>query len=136
MSEAQLSSSRPYLIRAINEWLLDNSLTPHLIVDASTLQVSVPQELVKDGRIIFNISPLATSGLCIDNDKVCFEARFSDRQYSVSFPVSAVLAIYARENGRGIMFPEAIEIGVADDAATDNAMEKKALRKSHLRLIK
>ena len=101
-----MTSNRPYLIRAINEWLLDNQCTPHLLVNAEAPEVEVPRQYVQDGKIVLNVGPAAVEGLHIGNDVVSFTARFSGVSQAVSFPVSAVLAIYARENGRGMMFNE------------------------------
>jgi len=101
-----VTSNRPYLIRAINEWLLDNQFTPHLLVDAEAPGVEVPNNFVQEGKIVLNIGPHAVEGLRITNEEVTFLARFSGVSQLISFPVSAVLAIYARENGRGMMFNE------------------------------
>jgi len=102
-------SNRPYLIRAINEWLLDSQCTPHLLVNAEAPGVDVPQEHIQEGKIVLNIGPQAVEGLRINNKEVTFLARFSGVSRLISFPVSAVLAIYAKENGRGMMFNEADE---------------------------
>ncbi len=101
-----MTSNRPYLIRAIHEWLLDNQCTPHLLVDANAEGVDIPQNYVKDGKIVLNIGPSAVEGLKLGNSEVSFLARFSGVSQLVSIPVKAVLAIYARENGRGMMFSE------------------------------
>jgi stringent starvation protein B len=101
-----VTSNRPYLIRAINEWLIDNQLTPHLLVNAGAEGVEVPQNFIQDGKIVLNIGPHAVEGLRITNEEVTFLARFSGVSQLISFPVSAVLAVYARENGRGMMFNE------------------------------
>ena len=101
-----MTSNRPYLIRAINEWLLDNQLTPHLLVDAEAPGVDVPHKFIQDGKIVLNISPNAVEGLRVSNEEVTFLARFSGVSQLISLPVGAVLAIYARENGRGMLFSE------------------------------
>ena len=101
-----MTSNRPYLIRAMHEWLIDNQCTPHLLVDANAQGVEVPQQHVKDGKIVLNIGPNAVEGLHISNEQVSFQARFGGVAQLVSVPVGAVLAIYARENGRGMMFGE------------------------------
>ncbi len=101
-----MTSNRPYLIRAIHEWLLDNQCTPYLLVDAQAPGVEVPGQYVKDGKIVLNISPGAVEALRITNDEVTFLARFSGVSQLVSIPITAVLAVYARENGRGMMFNE------------------------------
>ncbi len=110
-----MTSNRPYLMRAINEWLLDNQLTPHLLVNADVQGVEVPNNFIQDGKIVLNIGPHAVEGLRISNEEVTFLARFSGVSQLISFPVSAVLAIYARENGRGMMFNEDEDEGPEPD---------------------
>lgn len=99
-----MTSSRPYLIRALHEWIVDNAMTPYVLVDCRLSEVQVPTEHVSDERIVLNVSPGATQGLVLGNDQVTFSARFGGRARDVMFPVQAVLAIYARENGRGMVF--------------------------------
>lgn len=101
-----MTSSRPYLIRAIHEWILDNDLTPHIVVNAEAEGVHVPPEYVKDGQISLNISAAAVHGLSMDNDWIVFDARFGGKSFQVSVPTGAVLAIFARENGAGMSFAE------------------------------
>jgi Stringent starvation protein B len=108
MEVSQLSPRRPYLLRAFYEWLLDNQLTPHLVVDVMQPGVEVPMEYARDGQIVLNIAPRAVGNLELANDEVRFNARFGGVPRNVSVPLAAVLAIYARENGAGTMFePEA-----------------------------
>ncbi|UYU32343.1 ClpXP protease specificity-enhancing factor [Siccibacter colletis] len=108
MDMSQLSPRRPYLLRAFYEWLLDNQLTPHLVVDVTLDGVQVPMEYARDGQIVLNIAPRAVGNLELANDEVRFNARFGGVPRQVSVPLAAVLAIYARENGAGTMFePEA-----------------------------
>ena len=105
---SQLSPRRPYLLRAFYEWLLDNQLTPHLVVDVTLPGVLVPMDYARDGQIVLNIAPRAVGNLELANDEVRFNARFGGVPRQVSVPLAAVLAIYARENGAGTMFePEA-----------------------------
>jgi len=101
-----MTPNRPYLIRAVNEWLLDNRCTPHLLVNAEAEGVDVPRQYIQDGKIVLNIGPNAVEGLRVTNDEVTFLARFSGMSQLVSLPINAVLAIYAKENGRGMMFSE------------------------------
>lgn len=101
-----MNSSRPYLIRALYEWIVDNGLTPYVLVDTSAAEVVVPQSFVENGRIILNVSPDATHSLVLGNDLISFNARFSGSAMDVNVPVSSVLAIYARENGQGMMFTD------------------------------
>ncbi len=101
-----MTSSRPYLLRAIYEWLSDNGLTPYILVDAYVEGVEVPQRFVEDGKIILNIAAEAVAGLIIGNDIVEFSARFSGKQEHIIAPVNSISAIYAHENGRGMVFNE------------------------------
>jgi len=99
-----MTPRRPYLLRAFYDWLVDNDLTPHLVVDATLRGVRVPVEFVQDGQIILNVAPRAVGNLELGNDCVSFNARFSGTPHSVIVPVYAIQAIYARENGAGTMF--------------------------------
>jgi len=101
-----MTPSRPYLIRAVHEWVIDNQMTPHMLVDVSQESVQVPQEYVDDGKIILNISPSAVEQLVMDNEHISFQARFRGVPMEIFVPVSAVLAVYAKENGRGMAFGE------------------------------
>jgi stringent starvation protein B len=101
-----MTSSRPYLIRAIYDWIIDNSFTPYLLVNAENDSAIIPREYVEDGKIVLNINPTAISNLQLGNDYIMFNARFSGKAMEVSIPVIAVLAIYAQENGQGMMFDE------------------------------
>jgi len=101
-----MTSNRPYLIRALYDWLVDNSLTPHLLVDATRDQVVVPEQFVEEGRIVLNVNPTAVRNLELGNDYITFNARFGGNPMDVVVPPDAVLGIYARENGRGMLFPE------------------------------
>lgn len=103
----KMTPSRPYMLNAIWEWIMDNKLTPYIVVDASVNYVSVPEQYInKDGRIILNISESAARSLLINNDAVSFSARFSGLVHDIYIPMKAISAIYAKENGRGMSFPE------------------------------
>jgi len=104
-----MTSRRPYVLRALYEWIVDNNLTPHLLVNAMHSEVEVPQDYVKDGQIVLNIAPNAAQGLLLGNDVVTFSARFQKIPTDVSVPISAIMGIYARENGQGMMFDEQSE---------------------------
>jgi stringent starvation protein B len=104
MNAADAISTRPYLIRALYEWCMDNGFTPYLAVVADET-VQVPREFVKDGEIVLNVSPDATSGLLLGNELIEFKARFGGVAREILVPVSRVIAIYARENGQGMAFP-------------------------------
>ncbi len=99
-----MSSSRPYLVRALYEWILDNDSTPYILVNALGEDVQVPREHIKDGQIILNISPTAVQALNIDNKAIQFRGRFAGIPFQVFVPIEAVLGIYARENGQGMFF--------------------------------
>ncbi|ENE5172166.1 ClpXP protease specificity-enhancing factor [Vibrio cholerae] len=115
MDIGQMTPRRPYLLRAFYDWLLENELTPHLVVDATLPGVKVPLEYVQDGQIILNVAPRAVGNLELGNDEVTFNARFSGRPHLVIVPIYAVQAIYARENGAGTMFePEPAYLDMMD----------------------
>ena len=102
----QMTPSRPYLIRAIFEWIVDNSMTPYLLVDAEQPGVEVPRQHVQDGKIVLNVAPTAVNALDMGNDEIQFRARFSGQDTPLRVPVPSVLAIYARENGQGMAFAD------------------------------
>ncbi|MGY0556377.1 MULTISPECIES: ClpXP protease specificity-enhancing factor [unclassified Lysobacter] len=124
MSEQSLpmTSHRPYLLRALYEWIADNGMTPHLLVDANAPDVRVPVSAVSDGRIVLNIADRAVSALEMSNESIRFSARFGGVSQSISVPVGAVLAIYARETGHGMALPDDVGAGsAADGAGIDSA---------------
>lgn len=99
-----MTPSRAYLLRALNEWIIDNQCTPYIVVDATMDAVKVPEQYVRDGRIVLNINPPAVHNLLLANEAVSFEARFGGQPHAVYVPMEAVSAIYAKENGRGMVF--------------------------------
>jgi stringent starvation protein B len=99
-----MTSNRPYLVKAIYEWIMDNNVTPHVVINAMDDTVSVPQQYVDDGQIILNINPSAVQSLVIDDECIMFSARFGGKPYNIYAPMHTVLAIYAAENGKGMMF--------------------------------
>ena len=101
-----MTSSRPYLIRALYEWIADNGMTPHILVNAEKEGVEVPTEHVHEGRIMLNVSPTAVQNLVLGNDEIEFNARFSGKPRFIRVPITAALAIYSRENGQGMAFQE------------------------------
>ncbi|MBD3609249.1 MAG: ClpXP protease specificity-enhancing factor [Gammaproteobacteria bacterium] len=101
-----MTSSRPYLIRALHEWVVDNGMTPHILVDAEAEGVDVPQQYIENGKIVLNISPESVISLSLANDYISFNARFGGQPTDILLPVSAVIALYARENGQGMVFAE------------------------------
>ncbi len=100
-----LPPKRPYLLRALHQWMIDNNQTPYLVVDAGYPGISVPEEHIQDGQITLNLSYSATSNLAMSNDEICFDARFGGVARRVFIPLPAVLGIYARESGEGLVFP-------------------------------
>jgi stringent starvation protein B len=100
------ASRRPYLLRAMHEWMTDNGQTPHLVVDAEVAGVAVPRQFVRDGKIVLNASYEATSDLLMKNDWIGFGARFGGVPFDIQIPVHAVLGIYARETGQGMIFAD------------------------------
>lgn len=110
-----MTSNRPYLLRALYEWILDNELTPHVLVDVEHAGVDAPVELAQQGKLVLNIGPAAVQGLELGDDALTFGARFGGRAREVFVPVAAVLAIYARENGQGMMFAADETPGPDDD---------------------
>lgn len=119
-SEYPMTSNKPYLIRAIYDWLLDNGLTPYLLVNAKAPDCTVPLEHVKEGKIVLNINPAAIQGLLMNNTAFEFKTRFSGVSRQIYVPIKAILAIYAKENGEGMAFPEE----VFKDSSTPNIKEE------------
>lgn len=117
MNISNMTPRRPYLLRAFYDWLVDNDLTPHLVVAATLPGVRVPEEFVQDGQIILNVAPRAVGNLKLGDDEISFSARFSGRPHTVIVPIYAVQAIYARENGAGTMFDsEEAYMDIADES--------------------
>lgn len=144
MSTRSVTSRRPYLLRAMHEWMLDNQQTPHLVVNATHAGVDVPSQHVKDGKIILNISLTAANGLNLGNDFVTFRARFGGVSRDIVVPMAAVLGIYSRETGEGMIFGD-------NDEPSDSPEPPQAPppatpgptgaaggepRKSHLKVVK
>ena len=100
-----MTPNKPYLIRAIHEWICDNGLTTHMAVNANFPGVEIPVDFVQDGQIVLNIAPRAVQHFVADNDEIRFSARFHGEPMTVRVPVPAVLAVFARENGQGMAFP-------------------------------
>lgn len=137
--ELNLSPSRPYMARAIYEWICDNNLTPYLLVDANQPNTMVPEQFIKDGQIVLNIVPHAVHGLHMGNDAISFSARFSGVSRDIYVPMSAVLGLYARENGQGLFFdPSEYEHTQMDEDALKSTTEEKTekpKKKPSLRLL-
>ena len=101
-----MKSRRPYLLRAIHEWICDSDCTPHIVVDVAVSGVDVPRQYIRDGKIVLNVSWTATAQLVIGNEELSFSGRFGGASMTVRVPVDAVLAIYARETGQGMIFAD------------------------------
>lgn len=124
-----MTSSRPYLIRALYQWIVDNGMTPYILVDAEAPGAIVPAEFVQDGKIVLNIAPMAVQALILADDIITFNARFSGESMDLSIPVGNVLAVYAKENGQGMMFGD--ESGSSPDPSSpvdDSKSKKPTLR--------
>ncbi len=125
-----MTSTRPYLIRAIYEWIVDNNCKPFLLIDARVPGVRVPPQAVKDGQVLLNIAPHSIDRLDLGLEEIRFNARFSGVSQSIVAPVAAVLAIYAQENGQGMMFPAESPADAGADEAVDDSRPGIALAPS------
>lgn len=125
-----MTSNRPYLLRGLYEWIADNGLTPHVLIDAEFEGVDVPVHTIQKGKVILNIAPSATEGLMLGNDSISFRARFQGKPQQISIPMCAVIAIYARENGQGMMFAQE-----DSDPPPVDGMDDPPPR-SHLKVVK
>lgn len=140
MSEqTTFTPTRPYLARAIYEWICDNQLTPYLLVDATQPYIEVPQQFVKDGQIVLNLAPHAVHQLQMSNESISFSARFGGVSKDIYIPISAVLGIYARENGQGLFFEPSeyadvhIEVNTSETETQQEAKQSK--KKPSLRIL-
>ncbi|TRX76271.1 ClpXP protease specificity-enhancing factor [Pseudomonas mangiferae] len=115
-----MNSSRPYLVRALYEWIVDNNCTPHLLVNAEYAGVRVPPGFASDGQIVLNVSPTAVRHLQMDNEAVSFEGRFGGVAHSLYIPTAALMAIYARENGQGMVFDLEPPVGEDEQPEPDD----------------
>lgn len=120
-----MTSTKPYLIKALLSWIVDNNLTPHILVDANNPSVSVPREYVgTDGKVVLSIDARAVRDFVVTNDDISFGARFSGKPFQLYTPMSAVLAIFAKENGQGMLFPPD-EIGDAEPEVRGSPVREK-----------
>jgi len=103
-----MTPSRPYLVRAVREWIIDNAMTPQVVVDATLEGVEVPRQHVRDGVIVLNVSDAAVTNLSLGNEFIEFDARFGGKSFRVSLPVKSVAAVVARENGAGMSMPDEV----------------------------
>lgn len=146
-SEHPMKSQRPYLLRALLEWIVDSGCTPHLLVDATATGVSVPSSAVADGRVVLNIAPEAVRGFLLGDQEIEFQCRFGGVAHAVVVPIGAVLAIYARENGAGMAFEGGAEAPGRSSGSEDGSSSRDAggsdgedrdppPRGSHLKVVK
>lgn len=144
-----MTSTRPYLIRAFYDWIVDNDCTPHIVVNAEFLGTEVPREYIDSGQIVLNIAMSAVQALELSNETISFQARFGGIARSVNIPTNAVMAIYAKENGRGMVFteednndneeppPPTTKINIKDSGASKGKKsERSNSNRSHLTVIK
>jgi len=137
-----MTSTKPYLLRAFYEWILDNSLTPYIVVNANVSGVRVPEKYVEEGKIVLNISPTAVQKLSLDNDVVEFYARFSGVSMHIVAPPRSIMAVYAKENGRGMVFTDEEEEDFGSNGAMQSAgssesdADKPKRGKPHLKIVK
>jgi stringent starvation protein B len=125
---------RPYLLRAMHEWVSDSQHTPHIIVDAERPGVTVPRTYVKDGKIVLNLSLTATQNLSLGNEWIEFGARFAGVVHFIRVPIAAVLGIYARETGEGMVFSDQ-DLG-PEPPPPPATSEEQGERRSHLKIVK
>lgn len=135
---AELTSTKPYLVRAIHEWCVDNALTPHLLVEVNA-QTRVPMGYVKDGEIVLNLSYSATKDLQFSNEAIIFSARFAGESNNLYIPMGAVKGIFARENGQGMFFETSLDEVESDEKTLSEEQEKnisREVKKPSLKLVK
>jgi len=115
-----MNSSRPYLVRALYEWIVDNDCTPHMLVNSDYPKVQVPAGFASDGQIVLNVSPTAVRQLHMDNEAVSFEGRFGGVPHTLYVPIAAIMGVYARENGQGMVFDLEEPLEVNDEVEPDD----------------
>lgn len=128
-----MTSLKPYLIRAVYEWITDNNLTPYLLVNASNNHGHLPEDYIEDGKIVLNIRPQAVEALSLGNDLIEFNARFSGKPMTVVVSINAVMAIYAKENGKGLVFDQEDTDGGGDETS---AQPQPSAKKPSLKIVK
>jgi stringent starvation protein B len=129
---SDMTSNRPYLLRALYEWIAENRMTPHVLVEAGADGVDVPDQAIQKGKVILNIDNAAVRELDLGNEWLTFKARFSGSEHRVSVPIDAVLAIYSKENGQGMMFAQDGETVPPTDTDPIEQPEKRP----HLKIVK
>ncbi|WP_374086764.1 ClpXP protease specificity-enhancing factor [Methylomicrobium lacus] len=129
-----MTSLKPYLIRSVYEWITDNDMTPYLLVNAEHPGALVPREFVEDGKIVLNLRPAAVEALSLGNQEIEFNARFGGVARHIFVPVRAVLALYARENGKGMVFDPEEES--TDDTPPETPDTKPPAGRPQLKVVK
>ena len=131
---SEITLKQPYLVRAMHEWMTDNGQTPHLVVAVEGDGIEIPRQYVRDGKIILNVSYAAAHNLDLGNDWIIFEARFAGNPQRVRIPISAVLGIYARETGHGMIFSE--EENQVQPGPISVKAEVDKPNRAHLKVVK
>jgi len=138
-----MSSNRPYMLRAMYDWINDNDMSPYLLVNARMPGVRVPASAVADGQVVLNVAARAVGALDLGNEWIRFDARFGGVSHHIEVPIGALLAVYAKESGQGMMFPaeeqsadEALVADAADTGAESDEGKPPPKRGSHLRVVK
>jgi stringent starvation protein B len=125
-----MTSLKPYLIRSVYEWIVDNDLTPHLLVNANNNVGTLPTDYIEDGKIVLNMRPQAIQGLTLGNEFIEFNAKFSGKPMQIAASVNAVMAIYAKENGKGLVFDQ------ENNDGNESSPEQPPPNKPTLRVVK
>lgn len=125
-----MTSLKPYLVRAVYEWIVENALTPHLLVNANNNKGNLPLDYIEDGKIVLNIRPQAVEALSLGNQLIEFNARFSGKSMTITVSINAVMAIYAKENGKGLVFDQ------DENDGDDTPPEQPTITKPSLRVVK
>jgi stringent starvation protein B len=131
-----MTSSKPYLIRGLYEWLLDNQATPYMLADTSNPDVMIPRGIATDGKVVLNLSPSAIENLEMTNEYVSFSARFSGVAQDIYCPMASILAIYARENGEGMMFNQEAKDAAENGVTADGPGQTKKPNRPGLKVVK
>ena len=133
--DTNMTSNKPYILRALFEWILDNDLTPYLLVNELADNIMVPDGIANDNKIVFNLSPSAIRDLELLNEAVLFSARFHGNSENIYIPMHAILAIYANENGEGMMFPEQAKEEENKTEEAESTSKKPAAKKPSLTIV-
>ncbi|WP_022947713.1 ClpXP protease specificity-enhancing factor [Methylohalobius crimeensis] len=131
-----MTALRPYLIRAIYEWIVDNDMTPYILVDAESEGVNIPRQFVQDGRIVLNLHPEAVVNLLMGNEELSFQARFGGTPTQVQLPIHTIQAIYAKETGKGMVFDEEMDSDSPPPEPTPAKEKEKKPKRPTLKVVK